>query len=218
MHFLIIPRQRKKPEQLRADLDFCAVGKYKSDFAVPVDDGFFNHHSPNGVVSYHFFQKKVNAVAVRVLVQYSVQSSMISYTKLKKVKPSRCGIRKGGYSPTGHRWENGIRGSISVLYSAVCCKRQAAFDRQQGYTYAFCCRSVLRPVGAAFLPYRCAWELQRESYGNGCRTLRETAQSRFSSSDRLSEASLSILFRCLSVPLLLVFLPLIWRYFQIHAP
>ena len=55
---------------------------------------------------------------------------------------------------------------------------------------------------AAALPYRCVWELQRESDDNECRTLRGTAQSRFSSSDRLSEALLSILFRCLSAPLL----------------
>ena len=51
VHLLIIPRQRKKPEQLRSDLDFCAVGKCKGDFAVPVDDGFFNHHRPDGVIS-----------------------------------------------------------------------------------------------------------------------------------------------------------------------
>ena len=36
--------------RLRSDLDFCAVGKYKGDFAVPVDDGFFNHYRPDGVV------------------------------------------------------------------------------------------------------------------------------------------------------------------------
>lgn len=64
MHFLIIPHDRKTVHpkkvcglavllvsvRLRSDLDFCAVGKYKSDFAVPVDDGFFNHHRPDGVV------------------------------------------------------------------------------------------------------------------------------------------------------------------------
>ena len=32
------PRQRKKPEQLRSDLDFRAVLKKKCDFAVSVDD------------------------------------------------------------------------------------------------------------------------------------------------------------------------------------
>ena len=38
VHLLIIPRQRKKPEQLRSDLDFRAVLKKKCDFAVSVDD------------------------------------------------------------------------------------------------------------------------------------------------------------------------------------
>ena len=122
--------------------------------------------------------------------------------KTQKIKPQARAIRKGGYSPTGRRLESGIQGSISVLYSTVCCKRQAAFDRRQGYTYAAYCRSVLHPADAAVLPYRCVWELQRESDDNECRTLRGTAQSRFSSSDRLSEALLSILFRCLSAPLL----------------
>ena len=66
MHLLIIPQDRKTytpqkvcglavlcvftPEQLRSDLDFCAVGKNKGDFAVLANDGFFNPHRPDGVV------------------------------------------------------------------------------------------------------------------------------------------------------------------------
>lgn len=67
MHFLVIPQDRKtrSPKkvcglailrilmlvQLRSDLDFCAIGKCKGDFAVPVDDCLFNHQRPDGVVS-----------------------------------------------------------------------------------------------------------------------------------------------------------------------
>ena len=50
VHLLIIPRQRKKPEQLHSDLDFYAVGKNKGDLTASVDDGFFSHHRPDGVV------------------------------------------------------------------------------------------------------------------------------------------------------------------------
>ena len=38
------------PEQLRFGLNFCAVGKNEGDFAGPVNDSFFNHHRPDGVV------------------------------------------------------------------------------------------------------------------------------------------------------------------------
>ena len=56
VHLLIIPRQRKKPEQLRSDLDFRAVLENKCDLSILVDDGFFNHHRPDGVVPvmHHF--------------------------------------------------------------------------------------------------------------------------------------------------------------------
>ncbi len=40
----------KKPEQLRSDLDFCAVVENECDAAVLVDDGFFDHHRPDGIV------------------------------------------------------------------------------------------------------------------------------------------------------------------------
>ena len=50
VHLLIIPRQRKKPEQLRSDLDFCSILENKSDLPVLVDDGLFNHNRPDGVV------------------------------------------------------------------------------------------------------------------------------------------------------------------------
>ena len=56
VHLLIIPRQRKKPEQLRSDLDFRAVLENKCDLSILVNDGFFNHHRPDGVVPimHHF--------------------------------------------------------------------------------------------------------------------------------------------------------------------
>ncbi len=56
VHLLIIPRQRKKPEQLRSDLDFRAVLENKCDLSILVNDGLFNHHRPNGVVPviHHF--------------------------------------------------------------------------------------------------------------------------------------------------------------------
>lgn len=56
VHFLIIPRQRKKPEQLRSDLDFRAVLENKCDLPILVNNGLFNHHRPDGVVPvmHHF--------------------------------------------------------------------------------------------------------------------------------------------------------------------
>ena len=56
VHLLIIPRQRKKPEQLRSDLDFRAVLENKCDLSILVNDGLFNHHRPDGVVPvmHHF--------------------------------------------------------------------------------------------------------------------------------------------------------------------
>ena len=50
VHFLIIPRQRKKPEQLRSDLDFRAILENKCDLSILMDDSFFNHHRPDGVI------------------------------------------------------------------------------------------------------------------------------------------------------------------------
>ena len=56
VHLLIIPRQRKKPEQLRSDLDFRAVLENKCDLSILVNNGLFNHHRPDGVVPvmHHF--------------------------------------------------------------------------------------------------------------------------------------------------------------------
>ena len=56
VHLLIIPRQRKKPEQLRSDLDFCAVLENKCDLSILVNNGLFNHNRPDGVVPvmHHF--------------------------------------------------------------------------------------------------------------------------------------------------------------------
>ena len=50
VHLLIIPRQRKKPEQLRSDLDFRAILENKCDLSILVNDGLFDHHRPDGVV------------------------------------------------------------------------------------------------------------------------------------------------------------------------
>lgn len=47
-----IPRKRKKSEQLRSDLDFCAVLENECDLTVLVNDGFFNHHRPDGIVPF----------------------------------------------------------------------------------------------------------------------------------------------------------------------
>lgn len=43
-------------EQLRSDLDFRAVLENECDLTVLVDDGFFNHHRPDGVIPivHHF--------------------------------------------------------------------------------------------------------------------------------------------------------------------
>ena len=41
---------KKKPELLRSDLDFCAVVENECDAAIFVDDGFFDHHHPDGIV------------------------------------------------------------------------------------------------------------------------------------------------------------------------
>lgn len=57
VHLLIIPRQRKKPEQLRSDLDFRAVLENKCDLSILVNDDLFNHHRPEGVIPvvHHFW-------------------------------------------------------------------------------------------------------------------------------------------------------------------
>lgn len=52
VHLLIIPLQKKKPEQLRSDLDFCAVLENECDLTVLVNDGFFNHHRPDGIIPF----------------------------------------------------------------------------------------------------------------------------------------------------------------------
>ena len=56
VNLLIIPRQRKKPEQLRSDLDFRAVLENKCDLSILVNNGLFDHHRPDGVipVMHHF--------------------------------------------------------------------------------------------------------------------------------------------------------------------
>ena len=73
VHLLIIPQERKIRSQspftkkgvrpcdlmclLRSNLDFCTVLEYESNLTVPVDDGFFNHHRPDGIIPFlhHFW-------------------------------------------------------------------------------------------------------------------------------------------------------------------
>ena len=50
VHLLIIPWSRKKPELLRSDLDFCAIVENECDAAILVDNRFFDHHHPDGIV------------------------------------------------------------------------------------------------------------------------------------------------------------------------
>ena len=66
VHLLIIPRQRKKPEQLRSDLGFRAVLENKCDLSILVNDGFFNHHRPDGVVPVmHHFRLFLEAADIK---------------------------------------------------------------------------------------------------------------------------------------------------------
>lgn len=66
VHLLIIPRQRKKPEQLRSDLDFRAILENECDLSILVNNGLFNHHRPDGVVPVmHHFRLFLEATNIK---------------------------------------------------------------------------------------------------------------------------------------------------------